>query len=96
MQAIKDTVKIVMQGLETKKGAFLKENPEHLLRKVFSKKELAHVRFNYFKKGILSLNVDSSTWLYHLSLQRQTLLAKFGKESSVNIKDVRFYLGEIK
>lgn len=93
MEVIKDTIKNVIHTLKISQKECAKDNPEVLIKKVFSKKELEHVKLNYFRKGILSLNISSSTWLYHLSLQKEDLLVKLRKESKA-IKDIRFYLGE--
>ncbi len=95
MQAIKDTVASVMQNLAQKKSANAGNEPQEILRKVLTKKELGHIRFNYLKKGVLSLNVDSSSWLYSLSLKKEALLAKLGKKSK-GIKDIRFRIGEVR
>ena len=94
MEAIRDTIKNLMQAWDAKLGQPPKDNPEVILKKVLAKKEREHVKLNYFKKGILGVSVDSSTWLYYMSLQKEDLLAKLGKKSSA-IKDIRFSLGEI-
>jgi hypothetical protein len=95
MEAIKDTVTSVMQGLQAKKTRTRGDEPGALLKKVLTKKELGHIKFNYFKKGILSLCVDSSSWLYNLNLKKEDLLFELNKKSSA-IKDIRFRIGEIK
>jgi predicted nucleic acid-binding Zn ribbon protein len=95
MEAIKETVKNVIGAWETQKKQSPKASPAVLLKKIFSKKELGHIKFNYFKAGTLSINIDSSAWLYELSLKKRDLLAKLRKESG-SIKDIRFYLGEIR
>ena len=94
MQAIKDTVQEVMRALKTKKTKEPGSNPEALLKKILTKKELRHIKFNYFKRGLLCLNVDSSVWLYQLSLKKENLLAKLGKRMP-GIRDIRLRLGEI-
>ena len=94
MEAIKDTIVSVIKGLE-KKIASADDNPEEWLKKVLTKKELGHIKFNYFKKGLLNINVDSSGWLYSLNLQKEKLLEKF-KQCSSKVKDVRFRIGEIR
>lgn len=96
MEAIKETVNNLMQTWEAKKkkSAALGD-PEVLLKKALTKKELAHIRFKYFKKGILGINADSSVWLYQLSLKKEDLLAKLNKRSKM-IKDIRLTLGERK
>lgn len=96
MENIKHTLKTVLEVLEAKKEEFSGGSPEDLLQKTLSKKELMHIKFNYFKKGILGLSVDSSSWFYHLSLKKEALLAKLGRKSGGSIKDIRFRLGEIK
>ena len=93
METIKDVVADVIKGLQEKKHA--KDEPELLLSRVLSKKELRHVKFRYLRKGILGITVDSSSWLYQLSLQKPVLLAKIGGKSKA-IKDIRFYIGETK
>jgi len=93
MEVIKDTVKNVMQTWEAKRGQASKDDPQVLLKRIFTKKELGHIKFNYFKKGALSINVDSSAWLYHLSLKKGSLLEKIQKRNQA-IKDIRFFIGE--
>lgn len=95
MEAIKDTIKNVIYTLETRKSKSSPEDPQALLKRALTKKDLAHIKFNYFRRGTLGIIVDSSTWLYHLSLQKENLLAKLSKKSST-IKDIRFRLGEIR
>ncbi len=94
MDAVKDIIKSVMHDLETKKTAVSKDDPQALLKNVLTKKELGHIKFNYFRKGVLNINVESSTWLYHLNLRKKILLDKLAKESS-SIKDIRFRIGDI-
>ena len=91
MEAIKDTVINVIEDLRAK----ISNNPQALLKRVLTKKESQHIKLNYFKKGILSLHVDSSSWLYILTLQKEELLARINKKSNT-VKDIRFRIGEIK
>jgi len=92
MEAIKDTLKNVMQALETKKKGLSQYDPQILLEQVLTKKELRHIKSHYFKRGTLSLDIDSSTWLYQLSLKKEGLLTELGKKNS-SIRDIRFRLG---
>lgn len=93
MEAIKDTVQTILRSWEvTKKSA--QGDLEVLFRGVFSKRERAHVQIDNLRKGTLNLRVDSSSWLYHLGLKKEDLLSKLRKKSS-ELKDIRFYLGEI-
>jgi len=95
MERIKDTLQSVMQDLINKKGGTNNEDPGAWLRKALTKRELGHIKFQYFRKGILGVIVDSSVWLYSLSLNKEDLLRKL-KKCSGQIKEIRFSIGEIK
>ncbi|MCM8795602.1 MAG: DUF721 domain-containing protein [Candidatus Omnitrophica bacterium] len=96
MQRIKDTVEAIIKELETKnKTPLFMDEPEALLKKTLNPRQLRHIKFNYFKKGILNISVDSPIWLYQLSLEKENLLAKL-RQKSTAIKDIRFRLGEIR
>jgi predicted nucleic acid-binding Zn ribbon protein len=95
MQLIKETIENLMHNWERKKKYSSHEDPEVWLKEVLAKKELGHVKFHYFRKGTLGIQVDSSSWLYQLGLKKEALLAKLRKKSP-KLQDVRFYLGEIK
>lgn len=94
MEAIKETVNHIMQAWEKKKKGASKNRPELILKKVLTKKELSHIRVNYFRHGNLSLKVDSSSWLYHFSLKKDALLAKLNQKNQ-EIKDINLSLGEM-
>ncbi len=95
MEGIRGAVKEVMRRLETKKKTSPRASPQALLEQALSRKELKHVQLQYFKKGVLSINVDSSSWLYQLNLKKADLLAQLEKKA-VDIRDIRFRLGAIK
>ena len=95
MEAIRETVKNVIQGLVVKKGKTDVAYPEQVLKKILTKKEMGHIKFNYFKKGVLSINVDSSAWLYKLTLQKQDLLSRLKKKTEL-VKDIHFRIGDIR
>ena len=93
MEAIKDTVSSLMYGLLAKKTKGDKNNPEEWLKKILTKKELGHIKVNYFKGGVLNVSVDSSAWLYSLSLKKEAILESL-KENHDSLKDIRFRIGE--
>ena len=95
MERIKDTLQSVMQDLVSKKGGANNEDPGVWLRKALTKRELGHIKFQYFRKGILGIMVDSSVWLYSLNLKKEDLLHKL-KKCSGQIQEIRFSIGEIK
>lgn len=92
METLRDTVKNVMQALEAKQKTSLKDNPALLLRRVFSKEELKHAQFGYFKNGLLCVNVDSSGWMFQLSLKKEQLLKRL-QQHLRTVKDIKFRLG---
>lgn len=94
MDRIRDTLRGVMQAWEQKSCRPPQSGPESLLKKFLTKKELRHIKFRYFKKGTLVLNVSSSSWLYYFNLKKDALLAGLKKESGL-IKELRFYIGEM-
>jgi hypothetical protein len=94
METIKDIIASFMRDLEGK-ARHCGDDPETLLRTILTKKELRHIKVNYFRNGALHLNVDSSAWFYSLSLQKEELLSKLKKYSAA-IKDIKLRLGKIK
>lgn len=95
IEPIKEVVISLMQDLATKKTRIQRDDPWALLKKALTKSQLRHIKFNYFRKGVLALYVDSSSWLYSLNLQKQNLLNRLNAQSG-NVKDIRFRIGEVK
>ncbi|MDD5653390.1 MAG: DciA family protein [Candidatus Omnitrophica bacterium] len=95
MELIKETIKGVFENLAAKQKEISSANPEELLKKILTKEEFRHIRIKYFKKGVLCLHADSSSWLYFFNLHKNDLLAGLQK-SAPEIKGIRFYLGEVK
>lgn len=95
MEAIKDTLFSVIKKLDAQRQGLNREDPEVILKKVLAKNDFEHVKFSYFKKGVLGIKVDSSTRLYHLSLRKKKILSAIGKDIE-GIKELRFYIGEVK
>lgn len=84
-----------MGALKTGKPGFPVDTPEDFLKKILTKRESKHIKVNYFRKGVLGINVDSSSWLYQLSLGKEDLLLKLTTRFK-EVKDIRFRLGEVK
>ena len=89
MEHIKKTIQGVIEDIkkERRSGA---ENTFALLRKNLSRQERRHIKCCFLRDGIITVNVDSSAWLYQLRLKKDDFLKKLG------IKDIRFRLGETK
>jgi predicted nucleic acid-binding Zn ribbon protein len=94
MEPIRDTIKTLLEDWQEQKKGLVSGEPQGLLKKVFSVKELKHLRFVSLKRGALSIRVDSSGWLYQLNLQKEQLLEKIAKEAP-EIKSLRFSVGNV-
>lgn len=95
IEPIKDTVHNLMQEWMVKKPGASDDDPWVLLKKALTKRELRHIKFNYFRRGVLGLYVDSASWLYSLNLHKPDLLSKLSSKNQA-IKDIRFRIGELK
>ncbi len=93
MEQIKNTIQQVLEALEKKKTGTDSDDPKSILKKVLAKKAFGHVKLYNFRKGILTVKVDSSVWVYYLNLQKEDLLKKISKETR-DVKDIRFCLGD--
>jgi hypothetical protein len=94
MEAIRDTIKSVIGALAEKKSGKNELNPQGWLKNVLTKRELGHIKINYFRKGILGLKIDSASWLYFFNLRKDALLADLRKQSK-EVKELRFNIGDI-
>lgn len=81
-----------MQSWEAKKHSHEKYDVAGMLNKYLTKSEIRHIKFNYFKRGVLSIVVDSSGWLYQMNLKKDQLLSGL-RENLTEIKDIRFRVG---
>ena len=89
MEHIRETLQSVFQELGQKKHT---EEEDTFLnfKKNLAAKERRHVKCQSLKAGVLTVNVDSSAWLYQLSLKKSGFIKTLG------IKDIRFRIGEVK
>ena len=93
MEVIKDTIAQVMREWQSR-SAGSGDEPDSWLKKILTKSELRHIKFRYFKKGVLGLSVDSSTRLYYLNAQKAKMLSGLKKQSD-KVRDIRFHIGEL-
>ncbi|MCK9432083.1 MAG: hypothetical protein PHQ84_02280 [Candidatus Omnitrophica bacterium] len=94
MENLKKTLDGVMRRLSAKQEVFCDNGPQGWLKKALTKKELGHIKIKYFNKGILGIDVDSSVWLYVLSLKKETLLKTLQKNDP-GLKNIYFRIGDI-
>ena len=94
MELLKKTLDEVMRGLQARNTSVPGAGPDEWLKKALTKQELRHIKVKYFNKGILGLSVDSSAWLYVLSLKKEELLGRLQKENP-GLKSISLRIGEI-
>jgi len=89
MEHIRQTLPGVIKAIEQKHCAQAGE-AFRLFQDSLSARERKHVKCVALHSGVLTVNVDSSAWLYQFSLKKEDLLKKSG------LKNIRFRIGEIK
>ena len=89
MEHIKQTLQVVIKDIEQQQCQETKDIFK-LFREGLASRERRHVKCSALKKGVLTVKVDSSAWLYQLSLKKEEFLNKLG------LKDIRFRIGEVK
>jgi predicted nucleic acid-binding Zn ribbon protein len=62
---------------------------------VLQAKAAKHAKPVGFNKGILTINVDSPAWAFHLNCKRQEILADLQKEFH-DLTSIKFRIGRIK
>ena len=95
MDKIKDLIEDLIRNLTVKKLEERGADPEGWLKKTLTKKELGHIKFHYFRKGVLGVRVDSSAWMYSLSLKKEGLLRKI-REHNPGVKAIHFSIGDVR
>ncbi|PIQ89193.1 MAG: hypothetical protein COV72_04430 [Candidatus Omnitrophica bacterium CG11_big_fil_rev_8_21_14_0_20_42_13] len=71
--AIKDVVGDVIQELSEGSGVS-KPRIIEAVNSAVGRKAAGHIKTEYFKNSKLTINVDSSVWLYKLNMQRKQIL----------------------
>lgn len=88
-------LKQVIKKLDTKTHG-VREELTSAWEKSTAPEAVLHTRPVAIKKKILTIEVDSSTWLYMLSLKKKAALASMKKTlGSDRIEDIKFRMGEI-
>jgi predicted nucleic acid-binding Zn ribbon protein len=92
---IGDILKAVFEKLEQEKS-LTKEDVEGRWREIAGADAARHTRPASLRKSVLTVFVDSSPWMQHMSLQKRNLLKQlkrvFGKDK---ISGIQFRIGEI-
>jgi hypothetical protein len=93
METIKETILRVMHELDTRLKNSHSDEIGAWLQKALSPKECKHISSYSEHKGVLRLKVDSSSWIYHLNLKKEVLLAGV-RQCVARVKEIRFSVSE--
>lgn len=94
-QDIKDILKKVIGKIE-KQGPDRKEKILNAWQRIAGDKAASHSRPVRITRKKMVIEVDSSTWFYSLTLQKNRLLREIIQELGEDqVKDIRFRMGEI-
>ncbi|MFC1621435.1 DUF721 domain-containing protein [Candidatus Omnitrophota bacterium] len=92
---IKDILSKLVKKIE-KQGPGKKEKISQAWKKAAGEKATFHSRPVNLARKILTVEVDSSTWLYSLSLKKRSILKGMKKDlEQYKIEDIRFRMGDI-
>ena len=91
-----DVLKKVVRNLGKKRLA--EEELVKAWQGAAGKRAAAHTRLVGLRKTKLIVNVDSSAWLYDLTLKKRAILKKVQEKAAAGgkIKDMRLRIGDIK
>ena len=85
----------VIKKLDTKTHGSVEEVVQ-AWKNAIEEKAISHTKPVAIKKNVLTIEVDSSTWLYFLSLKKKSILKSMEKVlGKGKIEDIRFRIGEI-
>lgn len=92
---LEGVLKNIINGI-TKKGA-LEEDVKAAWEGAVGEAAAKHSKVRSLKGGRLVVNIDDSSWLYELTLQKKEIIRKLGKSlKNSRIKDVTLRIGDIK
>ena len=89
MEHIKETLQGIIKDIGAKKGSDAAD-VFRLFVNNLTRAKRKHVKCASLRSRVLTVNVDSSVWLYQLNLEKEKLLKKLG------LKDIRFRIGAVK
>lgn len=79
------------------KGKFTEEDLSAAWKMVVGRKAAAHSRPRALSGSRLIINVDDSSWLYELTIQKKEILKKLSSElKSKRLTDITFRIGDLR
>jgi predicted nucleic acid-binding Zn ribbon protein len=94
-ERINSVVKSIIEKLD-KKSNLTSDEIEKIWKETAREKASLHTKPTSFRKKRLVINVDSSSWLYELTLRKNELLASLKKRLGEDkIEELQFRIGEL-
>lgn len=94
MEKIKDIIPQVLSDL-SQRNPVRPTQIQHIWQESIDEKTRKHVSIGGFEQGKLLVLVDSPTWLFQLSLQKNKILSKM-RQQSPDIQSIQFKIGTVK
>lgn len=92
-----DNIKNILEGVVkdlSKSAPKTVSTAEKIWFETLEEKEKQHTLFLGEKKDNVFINVDSSTWMYHMRTRKNAILQKIQKELP-HIKNIIFKVGKV-
>ncbi len=93
MESIKDIIPQVFEQL-TERIPETQTKIQRIWQNVIDAKMAQHNVLLDFTDGILTVAVDSSTWLYQMNLNKKKILGQL-KDEIPDIKNIQFKIGKV-
>ena len=95
--SIEEILKDVVKKMIGPKGRPSEEDVALFWAEAAGEAAARHSKPVAFKKSVLTVNVDGSSWLYELTTKKKEIIKKLeGKFTGKKVKDIRFRIGELK
>jgi predicted nucleic acid-binding Zn ribbon protein len=94
MEQIKNVIRCVVGQISARVSRSDCFTPEEWLKKSLTRKELGHIKFYYFRRGVLGIKVDSSAWKHNFLLRKEVLLQKIQK-CAPEVHSLHFVGGDV-
>lgn len=92
---LEGVLKNIINGI-TKKGALTEEDVKAAWESAVGKMAAKHSKVRSLRGARLIVNIDGSSWLYELTVQKKEIIKKLGEAlKSKKIKDITLRIGDI-
>ncbi|MFY9402951.1 MAG: DciA family protein [Candidatus Omnitrophota bacterium] len=95
MKQIKDLIQDVIGQISVRASKSCYLSPEEWLKKTLTRKELGHIKFYYFRSGVLGVKVDSSVWKHNFLLRKEDLLQRI-QRCAPEVRSLHFIVGDVR